>query len=208
MLPDTSGCVGDHRLLGQHLAGPLGALVRLGQDGVERRRHALDAARGRAGVAQGREGGGRGRRMERRAGTAPAAPRRSPAAAERLVSGVPPAPSAGGAGGLPDLPREGRGRGVVSGQRLWCRAGPDLGGRGMGEIYGAGRGGGQLVNDRHQTPSDGRCCLPARIASAPTIGRLPPEHCHMPAKLPCGSIVIENFGCTLGVKFEITPSKM
>jgi hypothetical protein len=33
---------------------------------------------------------------------------------ERFVSGVPPACSMGGAGGLPDLPREGRGRGVVS----------------------------------------------------------------------------------------------
>jgi hypothetical protein len=43
-----------------------------------------------------------------------------------LVSGVPAAVSAGGAGGLPDLPREARGRGVVS----------DFGGRGMGEIYG------------------------------------------------------------------------
>jgi hypothetical protein len=46
--------------------------------------------------------------------------------AERLVAGVPATPSAGGAGGLPDLPREGRGRGVVS-----------RGVRGMGEIYGA-----------------------------------------------------------------------
>ena len=55
----------DHRLLGQHLAGALGALVRLGQDGVERRRHALDAARGRGGVAQRGEGGG-GRGQERR----------------------------------------------------------------------------------------------------------------------------------------------
>ena len=59
-------------------------------------------------------------------------------AAERRVSGVPPAPSTGGAGGLPDLPREGRGRGVLS------RAA--LGGRGMGEIYGAGRGAGNPAN--------------------------------------------------------------
>ena len=44
---------------------------------------------------------------------------------DRFVSGVPPAPSTGGGGGLPDLPREGRGRGVLS-----------RGGRGMGEIYG------------------------------------------------------------------------
>ena len=42
-----------------------------------------------------------------------------PAAAERLVSGVPPARSAGGGAGLPDLPREGRGRGVVSGAVIW-----------------------------------------------------------------------------------------
>ena len=47
------------------------------------------------------------------------------ALAERLVSGVPLTPSRGGAGGLPDLPREGRGRGVVS-----------FGRRGMGKIYG------------------------------------------------------------------------
>src|SRR5262245_35791016 len=38
---------------------------------------------------------------------------REPLAA-RLVVGVPLTPSTGGAGGLPDLPREGRGRGVVS----------------------------------------------------------------------------------------------
>jgi hypothetical protein len=38
-----------------------------------------------------------------------------------LVSGVPLTPSRGGAGGLPDLPREGRGLGVLS-----------LGARGMG----------------------------------------------------------------------------
>ncbi len=64
-LPDTSGWRGDHRLLGQHGAGALGALVRLGQDGVERRRHALDAARGRAHLAQRRQGG-RARGQERR----------------------------------------------------------------------------------------------------------------------------------------------
>jgi hypothetical protein len=52
---------------------------------------------------------------------------------ERLVSGVPPAPSTGGAGGLPDLPREGRGLGVVS-----------LGARGMEEIYGPDSAGRQL----------------------------------------------------------------
>ena len=57
-----------------------------------------------------------------------------PAAAERLVSGVPPARSAGGGAGLPDLPREARGRGVVSGPRA------GFGGRGMGEIYGVGGG--------------------------------------------------------------------
>ena len=50
-----------------------------------------------------------------------------PAAAERLVSGVPPAPSTGGGDGLPDLPREGRGWGVLSlggaghGRNMACR---------------------------------------------------------------------------------------
>ena len=57
-----------------------------------------------------------------------------PCAAERRVSGVPLSASAGGGGGLPDLPREGRGRGVVS----RAGRGGDLGGRGMGEIYGVG----------------------------------------------------------------------
>jgi hypothetical protein len=37
--------------------------------------------------------------------------------AERFVSGVPPACSSGGAAGLPDLPREGRGLGVMSDSR-------------------------------------------------------------------------------------------
>ena len=44
--------------------------------------------------------------------------------AERFVSGVPLTPSRGGAGGLPDLPREARGRGVLS-----------LGVRGMADIW-------------------------------------------------------------------------
>src|SRR4249920_3676660 len=62
-----------------------------------------------------------------------------PAAADRLVSGVPPARSAGGGAGLPDLPREARGRGVVSETRAFGVSadadGPDLGGRGMGGIW-------------------------------------------------------------------------
>jgi hypothetical protein len=72
------------------------------------------------------------------------------AAAERLVSGVPAALSTGGAAGLPDLPREGRGLGVVSrggveredaeGARL--RVVPELGGRGMGRNMGRGAGAG------------------------------------------------------------------
>src|SRR5205807_5608553 len=68
-----------------------------------------------------------------------------PAAAERLVSGVPPARSAGGGDGLPDLPREGRGFGVVSETgglvasetRSLVVSGAGFSGRGMGEIYGA-----------------------------------------------------------------------
>ena len=52
---------------------------------------------------------------------------------ECLVSGVPPTPSRGGAGGLPDLPREARGRGVLS-----------FGGRAMGDIWRA-RGQGATV---------------------------------------------------------------
>ena len=123
--PDTSGCVAIIGCSASTCARPLGALVRLGQDGVEGSRHALDTARGRAACA------GRGGWRARRAGTAPAAPRRSPAAAERLVSGVPPARSTGGAGGLPDLPREGRGRG-------WCRRARrgGFGGAGHGGEYG------------------------------------------------------------------------
>ena len=64
-LPDTSGMAGDHRLLGQHLARALGALVRLGQDGVQRRRHVADAARRRPDVAQGGQGRGGGRQERR-----------------------------------------------------------------------------------------------------------------------------------------------
>ena len=56
----------------------------------------------------------------------------NPAAADRLVSGVPPARSAGGGGGLPDLPREARGFGV--------ELGAGFGVRGMREIYGLWRG--------------------------------------------------------------------
>ena len=63
--------------------------------------------------------------------------------ADRLVSGVPPTPSRGGAGGLPDLPRDGRGRGVVSETRDFeCPWGCGAWG-----IYGAGRGRGQLGNE-------------------------------------------------------------
>ena len=47
----------------------------------------------------------------------------------------PSASTPGGGGGLPDLPREARGRGVVS----TGADGPDLGWRGMGEIYGVDR---------------------------------------------------------------------
>ena len=65
------------------------------------------------------------------------------AAAERFVSGVPAALSTGGAAGLPDLPREGRGLGVVSrgarGREAGASSrGPDLGGRGMGRNMGRG----------------------------------------------------------------------
>ena len=144
---------GDHRLLGQHLARALGALVRLGQDGVEATPSCLEAARGRRRVAQRGEGGGRGA-----AGTAPAAPRRSRPRPERLVSGVPPAASAGGGGGLPDLPREGRGLGVVSETRELRvsrgdaraervrenGASADLGGGAWGRYMARGRGGGKL----------------------------------------------------------------
>lgn len=42
------------------------------------------------------------------------------------VPGVPTAVSAGGAGGLPERPREGRGRGVVSGVDLGLRAMRDI----------------------------------------------------------------------------------
>jgi len=76
-----------------------------------------------------------------------------PAAAERLVSGVPLRASAGGGGGLPDLPREGRGRGVVS--RAGAGAG-DLGGRGMGELYGVGWGGGKFGEGALYWASRGR----------------------------------------------------
>ena len=72
-----------------------------------------------------------------------------PCAVERRVSGVPPAPSTGGGDGLPDLPREGRGRGVLSRSDAPAErsredgASADLGGEAWG-IYGAGRRGGQL----------------------------------------------------------------
>ena len=119
--------------------------MRLGQEGVEGRRHVAKLrdggpelrSAGRVdgiapppcgeGLGVGRlpcrrdspsslslsphEGGGNARRQGP-AGTARCASAKP--LAERLVSGVPPAPSAGGGGGLPDLPREGRGRGVVS----------------------------------------------------------------------------------------------
>ncbi len=131
---------GDHRLLGQHLARALGALVRLGQDGVERRRHALDAARGRADLAQRGEGG-----RAWRAGTAPAAPRRSPA----RRNAASPACRRRALRAAGTACRICRARGGGAG---WCRgqtrrpsavredgASPDLGGRGMGDIW---RGGG------------------------------------------------------------------
>jgi hypothetical protein len=79
---------------------------------------------------------------------------------DRLVSGVPAALSIGGAAGLPDLPREGRGRGVVSrsdvGERENARVReadassrvPGLGGRGMGDIWRAQRRGSSGVRRR------------------------------------------------------------
>ena len=48
------------------------------------------------------------------------------------VPGVPAAVSEGGAGGLPDLPRDGRGRGVVSETR-------GLGDVSLGRVAGHGR---------------------------------------------------------------------
>ena len=163
MLPETSGCAGDHRLLGQHLARALGALVRLGQDGVERRRHALDAARGRRGVAQRGQGGGR-----RAAGTAPAAPRRSPAAVERRVSGVPPAPSTAGATAC----RTCRARGAGAG---WSR-GANSGGGAWG-IYGAGRGGGQLG----RTNRNGRLLTPFQCVRS-YLQRYTPPPCKISSR--------------------------
>ena len=146
---------GDHRLLGQHLARALGALVRLGQDGVERRRHVSMLREGGPELrSAGRvrpvadspppcgEGLGVGELAVRLRSPLPVPPPRggrgrpptgagrngaldsAKPRAERLVSGVPPAPSAGGGGGLPDLPREGRGLGV--------RVGGLLGGAGHG----------------------------------------------------------------------------
>ena len=119
-LPDTSGWPAIIGCSASTCAGTLGALVRLGQDGIQRRRHVSMLRDGGPVLRRaGRVEGGRGQeRRLRRLGEA--------LALERLVSGVPPAPSTGGAGGLPDLPREGRGLGVVS-----------RGGRGMGPIYGA-----------------------------------------------------------------------
>ena len=49
---------GQHRLLRQHLAGALGALVRAGQQRIEAGRHVREVAGRRAGVAQGGKGGG------------------------------------------------------------------------------------------------------------------------------------------------------
>ena len=124
---------GDHRLLGQHLARALGALVRLGEDGVERRRHALDAARGRPDLAQRGEGG-----RARRAGTAPAAPRRSPARWNAASPACRRRPLRAGGTAC----RTCRARGGGAG---WCR-GRRAGraftrGRGVGGFRGAGHGG-------------------------------------------------------------------
>jgi hypothetical protein len=63
---------------------------------------------------------------------------------DRRVSGVPPEPSRGGAGGLPDLPREGRGRGVVSETRALD---PSLGVRGMGGYMARAKGAGNRELD-------------------------------------------------------------
>ena len=49
---------GQHRLLGEHGAGAVGALVRAGEQGVERRRHVGEVAGEGGGVAEGGEGGG------------------------------------------------------------------------------------------------------------------------------------------------------
>ena len=97
--------------------------MRLGQEGVEGRRHARRCC-ARAGRCCAAPGGWTGEAGRNGACGASA----KPAAAERLVSGVPPARSAGGGGGLPDLPREARGRGVRVGRRR--RAG--FGGAGHG----------------------------------------------------------------------------
>ena len=119
-------------------ARALGALGRLGQQRVEGSRHVGEVARGRADLAQRGEGGGRGRqeRRLRRLGEA----RRGGALGLRRTARR----SAGGGDGLPDLPREGRGLGVVSETRAWRvgdarfgRVGAGFSGRGMGEIYGA-----------------------------------------------------------------------
>src|SRR5215207_706831 len=63
-----------------------------------------------------------------------ASPKPLASASERLVSGVPAPVSAGAAGGLPDLPREGRGLGVVSETRCLDVS---RGGRDMRPVYGA-----------------------------------------------------------------------
>ena len=49
---------GQHRLLGEHGAGAVGALVRAGEQGIEARRHVGEVAGGRGGIAEGGEGGG------------------------------------------------------------------------------------------------------------------------------------------------------
>lgn len=69
----------------------------------------------------GGAGAGKSERAAGRNGACGASPRPLD---ERRVSGVPSAPSIGGGAGLPDLPREARGRGVVSGA--------GFAGRGMG----------------------------------------------------------------------------
>ena len=72
-----------------------------------------------------------------------------------LVPGVPTAVSAGGAGGLPERPREGRGFGVVSE--------PDFGWRGMG---------GDIGSSGLMSQPDDDCYAPAPTTNKSPYGSL------------------------------------